>query len=272
MESPSLTKPLVVAMTNHLLSVGSSSGTSEDARESCKSLLASLRERHPATVDATFLAASSSTPNAASLLAYRSTKNGSLTDVYSADVSARIQGVKEVLRTLADAEASDGDRQAASSAILSRLGDEEIQVIEAVYSNPESLAALPVEEYINAVEPSFVKDHFRTKVVAAHVAFLRDHLLPRHPEIATAVFQRLVFPVGLMTKTRQVDVIPWIHSSGNRKGDKLGSILEKISHDHRLENGANGNVLSGVEAGMEHNEMVVRLLAGQCLCSLARLR
>lgn len=98
-----------------------------------------------------------------------------------------------MLGTLASED--EGDKASAREALLARLADSELLVIQALYEQPDVVVQALHSEYIAAVRPMFVDSSANAKIVHAHLGFVDEHLLPAHPELADQIFESLVFPI-----------------------------------------------------------------------------
>ncbi|OCF41969.1 hypothetical protein I317_04161 [Kwoniella heveanensis CBS 569] len=187
-----------------LLRLGSSDGSDDDVKASCKSLLVNLRERHPSIVDAVYVEASGTTTLDAQLVQKPADEIAFL-NVYAADVSSRIQGVKEVMELYQ----SGNDNESAVSALVARLGDTDEPVIQAIYEDPESLLEITfVDKYIAGVKPTFWSVSPKSIIVGHHLDYisnnlLTDKVLGKYPNAGRQVFQELLFPCLLSTEKRQ---------------------------------------------------------------------
>ncbi|WVQ84520.1 hypothetical protein IAT38_006674 [Cryptococcus sp. DSM 104549] len=189
-----------------LLQLGSAPNTSSEAKAACKALLANLRERHPTTVDSAFLSASALPETTLdSALIHKPASELAFVDVYSADVSSRVEGVREVLRLAKEGE----EGESAVAALVARLADEDLPVIEALYSEPEELLqVLSVDKYISGVKPLFWSASPSSNLVGLHLNFISSYLLSpastkAHPEVGQKVFREVLFPCFLSTEKRQ---------------------------------------------------------------------
>ncbi|WVF68418.1 hypothetical protein IAT40_003183 [Kwoniella sp. CBS 6097] len=187
-----------------LLQLGSSDTSDDDVKASCKSLLVNLRERHPLIVDAVFVEASGTITLDAQLVQKPADEIAFL-NVYAADVSSRIQGVKEVMELYQ----SGNDDDSAVSALVARLGDMDEPVIQAIYEDPESLLEITfVDNYIAGVKPAFWSVSPKPAIIGHHLDYISNTLLTekvisKYPNVGRQVFQELLFPCLLSTEKRQ---------------------------------------------------------------------
>ncbi|WVQ95966.1 hypothetical protein IAU59_003065 [Kwoniella sp. CBS 9459] len=187
-----------------LLRLGSSDASDDDVKASCKSLLVNLRERHPSIVDAVFVEASGTLTLDAQLV-QKPADEVAFLNVYAADVSSRIQGVKEVMELYQ----SGNDDDSAISALVARLGDTDEPVIQAIYEDPESLLEITsVDKYIAGVKPAFWSISPKPAIIGHHLDYisntlLTDKVISKYPNAGRQVFQELLFPCLLSTEKRQ---------------------------------------------------------------------
>ncbi|WRT69783.1 uncharacterized protein IL334_006774 [Kwoniella shivajii] len=199
-----LPKSLAGLAASILLRLGSSGASSEDAKDVCKSLLANLRERHPSIVDSVYVEASA-TAQIDHQLVQKPADESAFLNIYSADVSSRVQGVKEVMELYQ----SGIDNDSAVSALVARLGDLDELVIQAIYQDPEQLLEITfVDKYIAGVKPTFWSTSPKPTIIGHHLRYisstlLTEKVLSKYPNTGRQVFQELVFPCLLSTQKRQ---------------------------------------------------------------------
>ncbi|WWD20373.1 hypothetical protein CI109_104849 [Kwoniella shandongensis] len=211
-----------------LLQLGSAATSSDEVKTACKTLLANLRERHPSVVDSAFVEASSRAPIDHALV-QKPVDEVAFLNIYAADVSSRVQGVREVF----DLANSGTDQESAVTAIIARLGDDDEVVIEALYQNSQQLSTLlSVEKYIAGVKPTFWSVSPKPAIIGHHLDYISNHLLVDRPKAGKKIFRELLFPVLLSTEKRQpltkVEALKLL-SGGLKNVDILGGIVPEIA-------------------------------------------
>jgi hypothetical protein len=165
-----------------------------------KTLLSILRERHSTIVDSAYLDVSSRLAVPVDLL-NKSSDSGALVSIYSADISARVQGIKDLFSGWS---LEDSDRETAKDAIRARLADQDPAVLDAIYEQNETLSELLTpEEVVDALRPVFVNSQVKAAVLSRHVKFLCGSLVALQPELEDRVFQQLLFHVMLPSSERR---------------------------------------------------------------------
>lgn len=85
-----------------------------------------------------------------------------------------------------------------------RLSDTNAQVIEAVYSRPQVVTSVFSDmSFLDAVSHSLQSSEIPKAVIRLHFAFIVEHLYPKMPDLAPAIFERIYFPFLLFSKPRQ---------------------------------------------------------------------
>lgn len=204
---PALAESVVKVAAEKLLNTPS--GAHKEARD----LLSTLRQRHPSLIDGAVLEASATSDVDPALIQWSSAETAFL-DVHSADVASRVSGVREMY-AVADAAglnrsnaaeliASDDKLRSAQNAIIARLRDSDVEVLSAVYAEPELLLCLLTgADYIDAVLSSFNAVKPQPKVIGLHIDFLAHTFLPAHHEADARVFEKLLIPNLLATEDRR---------------------------------------------------------------------
>lgn len=204
---PNLPESVVKVAAEKLLNTPS--GAHKDARD----LLSTLRQRYPSLIDGAVLEASATSDVDPALIQWSSAETAFL-DVHSADVASRVSGVREMYAVAeaaglnrgnaAQLIASDDKLRSAQNAIVARLRDTDVEVLSAVYAEPELLLSLLTGvDYIDAVLSTFNAIKPQPKAVGQHVAFLANTYLPAHPDVEARVFEKLLVPNFLATEDRR---------------------------------------------------------------------
>ncbi|WWC92888.1 uncharacterized protein L201_007850 [Kwoniella dendrophila CBS 6074] len=199
-----LPKSLAKLAANILLRLGSSETSNEETKDLCKSLLVNLRERHPSIVDAVYVE-TSATAQINHELVQKPADETAYLNVYAADVSSRIQGIKEIM----ELHQSGSSDESTVSALVARLGDTDESVIKAIYEDPEQLLEITfVDKYIAGVKPTFWSSSPKSTIIGLHLDYisktlLTDKVLNKYPNAGRQVFQELLFPCLLATEKKQ---------------------------------------------------------------------
>jgi len=201
---PKLPSSLVDLLATYLYKSASAPSASASIKESCKSLLNTLRERHPNQVDEAYQAIAPSLP--ADILMVRSDSQTAFIEVYSADISSRLRGIAAIFE-LIDRDVADDERianiDAAKHALKARLVDSEIPVIQAIQQKPTALFQLvSPQEYLEAVSTQFYASKPDKAVIQAHLTFIRSPFLVMYPD-CKEVFTKIIFPCLLSSSNRQ---------------------------------------------------------------------
>lgn len=199
-EYQQLPASLVKLFASSLLTVASNPPVSDQVLEAIKTLLSILRERRSTIVDSAYLDVSSRLAVPVDLL-NSSSESGALFSIYSADISARVQGIKDLF---SDLTLEDSDRETAKEAIRARVADQDPAVLDAIYGQAETLGELLTpKEIVDALRPVFVGNQVKAAVLSRHVKFLCGSLVARQPELEDRVFQQLLFHVMLPSSERR---------------------------------------------------------------------
>lgn len=184
-----------------------------EARDIARSLLSTLRQRHPNVVDKAVLHVSETSTVDPALIQWSSAETA-FVDVHSADVASRVSGVREMYTVAeaagldnmnaADLLASDETLLSAQTAVVARLRDTDEAVLTAIYAEPEMLLALLTGiDYIAAVASTFTAAQPDSTALGLHLAFIGTHYIPTHPDTDRQVFDRLLVPNLLATEDRR---------------------------------------------------------------------
>jgi U3 small nucleolar RNA-associated protein 10 len=192
LDHPSLPAPIVKAAALKLISPNQ-----DRFSGSTQPLLAALRERHPVNVDSVILE-SGAQVNIDATLSGKVATGQAFADVYSADVATRISSIKRVFETFGD-DGNAADQASAKEAIRARLSDEDLPVVEAIYSHSDRLGEMyEVREIVQAVRPCFTATTPPAGVFAAHIRYLSVHAAGQED----MVFKQLLFPCLLAADAR----------------------------------------------------------------------
>ncbi len=262
-----------IAITG-LLRYASAQTTRESGKSASRDLLFVLRERHPAIVDEAYRA----TPSLSSIAPHvveQAQGDMSCVNAYSADVTARVQGVHElakILRTGEGSSQSEGSRQglhSASEAFTARLADEDEAVVAAVYQNAEALriALLHGQKYVDAVAPAFRQVKTNQQILRHHLRNISDENHPSEADFLRQAFQRLIFACLMPSATREpIGQEEWSVIQGGNLG-KLDVLADLSMHYAvRPEGDATGSIPLLVRqlAGKVHRPRESILNAGTC--------
>ncbi|WVN90881.1 uncharacterized protein L203_106124 [Cryptococcus depauperatus CBS 7841] len=232
----------------------SSKTIDDDIKLICRSLLANIRERHPVIVDSAFLQVSSSLKIDKALFSHalvqKSSNEVAFLDVYSADVSSRINGIRAVL----EMAKNNKEVESAITALETRLGDTEESIIQVLYADPTSLlSVLPDQNYVAGVKPAFWAHKPSPKIIGLHLDFISQHLAFLS-NIKKQLYESLLFPIFLSTERRQPltkhEALKLLHG-GLRDLDKLSKIGPEIGK-------ARGE---GVKGAQKSNLVIAKALA-----------
>lgn len=213
-----LPNEIVDLLSEKLLDIGSDSASSESIAHSTKALLQQLVERHPTHVEAARLVRSAAGKAIPETLLDQDSSAVAFVNAYSADSAARIRSIAPILSAMGVKRASSdadsvmeavetADKESAIEKVQLLLSDTEETVIAALYEASEADASTFIEvltpnRYITAVEPAFVADKPNPAVRLQHLRFLAKHLSTTDAKISREVYNKLIFPNLLTTKTR----------------------------------------------------------------------
>ncbi|TYJ57970.1 U3 small nucleolar RNA-associated protein 10 [Cryptococcus floricola] len=254
LEHKALPDSLAELASNELLQLGSNT-IDDSVKATCKSLLSNLRQRHPTIVDSAFLSASSSLAISSQPidhdLVQKPSDEVAFLDVYAADVSNRIEGVKAVFEMAKKGE----DVESIISAFEARLSDGEEEVIKTLYEDAEGLLSImPIERYIAGVKVAFWAAQPNPKLIGLHLDFVSKHLIRAHPESGKIVYESLLFPVFLSTESRQpltkTEALK-LFDGGFKGLEKLGKISSEIVNARE----------EGVKGAQKSNLVIAKALA-----------
>ncbi|TFK24886.1 hypothetical protein FA15DRAFT_669091 [Coprinopsis marcescibilis] len=122
-----------------------------------------------------------------------------------ADSNVRAIAVKKLMAS----GLPDEEMQSIRSALLARLFDHDVEVLEALYDNPKALVqalSSNASEYVDALSKAIASPGAKPKraVLRLHLAFLTDHALATlNAAEQEDCFQRIFFPFLLFSKPRQ---------------------------------------------------------------------
>ncbi|OWZ73272.1 U3 small nucleolar RNA-associated protein 10 [Cryptococcus neoformans] len=248
LEHESLPTSVTELACTNLLQLGSSTD-SQGVKAACKSLLTNLRERHPSIVDTAFLQASASLEIDAHPvdhgLVQKPSGEVAFLDVYAADISIRVTGVKSVIEMAKKGE----EIESSITALEARLSDVDENVVNALYEEPKALLEmLPVEKYIAGVRPVFWAVSPISHIIGLHLDFISQHLLASHPEVGKQIYESLLFPIFLSTEKRQPltkGQALKLLNGGFRKLDKLSKIGPEIgkAREEGMKGAQKGNLV-----------------------------
>lgn len=256
LEHESLPTSVTELACTNLLQLGSSTD-SQGVKAACKSLLTNLRERHPSIVDTAFLQASASLEIDAHPvdhgLVQKPSGEVAFLDVYAADISIRVTGVKSVIEMAKKGE----EIESSITALEARLSDADENVVNALYEEPKALLEmLPVEKYIAGVSPVFWAVSPISHIIGLHLDFISQHLLASHPEVGKQIYESLLFPIFLSTEKRQPltrGQALKLLNGGFRKLDKLSKIGPEIGKARE----------EGMKGAQKGNLVIAKALAGK---------
>lgn len=256
LEHESLPTSVTELACTNLLQLGSSTD-SQGVKAACKSLLTNLRERHPSIVDTAFLQASASLEIDAHPvdhgLVQKPSGEVAFLDVYAADISIRVTGVKSVIEMAKKGE----EIESSITALEARLSDVDENVVNALYEEPKALLEmLPVEKYIAGVRPVFWAVSPISHIIGLHLDFISQHLLASHPEVGKQIYESLLFPIFLSTEKRQPltkGQALKLLNGGFRKLDKLSKIGPEIGKARE----------EGMKGAQKGNLVIAKALAGK---------
>lgn len=209
---------IVGLLAEELLRIGSEEDISDTDSQSAKSLLQALVERHPTHVEAARLARTTAGHSTAENLIQQDNSAMAFVNAYSADSEARIQSIVPLLSAMGvNVAGSEGDvameavestdKEAAIEKIQLLLADTEDAVVSALYQAVDNDATTFVEtltsaRYINTVQSAFVADKPNSAIRLHHLQFIAKHLPAGNPVVSQQVFDKLLFPNLLSTKTK----------------------------------------------------------------------
>lgn len=211
-DSGLLPSSLAKVVASKALSLGSSSRTTPQFKSICQEIIASLRERNPEAVDSAAL----ETPDIDTSLVARPDGETAMLNILSADISARVQGLEALLSPYLLSsldDVSDEDKQSLSSALISRLADTDIPVLDSLYKSTRHKDIIArvstVDDILGAIERSFVVDKISEDVILRHLEFAVNELVNARPEAADSVFEKILFPILLPLQGRALSAKGW---------------------------------------------------------------
>lgn len=209
---------IVDILAEQLLRVGSAEDISDTDAQSAKSLLQALVERHPTHVEAARLARVTAGHSTAENLLQKDSSAMAFVNAYSADSEARIQSIAPLLSAMGvkvagsdedvTMETADStDKESAIEKIQLLLVDSEDAVISAVYRAVDNDATTFIDtltsaRYIDTIKSAFVADKPNSAVRLHHLQFIAKHLPAGDAGVSQQVFDKLLFPNLLSTKTK----------------------------------------------------------------------
>jgi hypothetical protein len=209
---------IIDLLSGRLLRIGSAKKVSDDDAQSAKSLLQALVERHPTRVEAARLARTTAGHKTSEDLLQQDSSAMAFVNAYSADSEARIRSIVPLLSAMGvNATSNDGDvemevvettdKVSAIEKIQLLLADSEQAVVAALYKAVEKDAStfiniLTSARYIETVQPAFIADKPDSDLRLNHLQFIAKHLPTGNSEASQLVFDKLIFPNLLVTKSK----------------------------------------------------------------------
>lgn len=123
----------------------------------------------------------------------------------SAALSLRVAGVRGILRDLEGAD--EADKASAKTILKMRLGDNDPEVIAAIYEQRAALySVMDAQELIDAISPGIYDTGAKKDVVIKHVEFVLNLAanFPQEKRLKAWIFRRVLFPVLMFTKARRI--------------------------------------------------------------------
>ncbi|KAH6904492.1 hypothetical protein BKA70DRAFT_1373519 [Coprinopsis sp. MPI-PUGE-AT-0042] len=218
--SPGVPDAVLARLTSSLIHSASADPSSFASRR----LLASLQQRHPSTVQKVAREIieedeDSKEPVEQLILSLSVAQSFPTPDIapYSdvivasahADAHVREIAVKKLVATLAGPDLPSDEVSSIQQALLARLFDSNLDVLEALYGNGValSLGLLSVHsQYTETLAKAIASPGAKPKraVLRLHIAFLTNYILPQLDAALTdAVFERIYMPFLLFSKPRQ---------------------------------------------------------------------
>ena len=205
-KSTHITPDLIHLLASRSLVRGSATAASGAAKAAIKTFLGGLRERYPAIVDAVAL----ETTDVDHDLIARPDSELAMLSVLSADVTARAIGVEAVMAPHLGKSVPAEDVDALKLALESRLGDQEVQVLEALYRTNQHRnliwEVVGVETVMSAIRPAFISDKLDDPVTKRHLNFVSA---VSNDKDAQQIFEQLLFPVVMPTNGRALSAEAW---------------------------------------------------------------
>lgn len=209
-DTATLTPDLASILVTSALTAGS--GPEVGYKETCRTIISKLRERYPSIVDS----AAAQVGNVDATLVNVPTGETAMLNVHAADIGARVEGIKTVLAPILEGqELSKVDTETTKSAILARLRDQDVAVLQTLYASPETQGIIcslcDSKDILDAISPSFIAATLDDEVVQLHLSFACNYVskLGGSSSGVVSVFERLIFPVLLSTQGRALSPKAW---------------------------------------------------------------
>lgn len=213
-----LPSDIVDLLAEQLLQIGSAEDVSDADSQSAKALLQTLVERHPTSVETARLARSTAGQSTADNLIQQDSSAMAFVNAYSADSEARIRSIVPLLSAMGVKVAGGNedvgmevldptDKASAIEKIQLLLADSEDAVVAALYEAVKQDAStyintLTSARYLETVQPAFIADKPNPTLRLHHLQFIAKHLPAGDAEASQQVFDKLLFPNLLVTKSK----------------------------------------------------------------------
>ncbi|KAF8630264.1 hypothetical protein AX17_005450 [Amanita inopinata Kibby_2008] len=174
----------------------------------------------------------------------------------SAESNVRMIAVTKLLETLSDTQLmKNSELEAIQSALISRVQDTDVQVLETLYGKPSSIVPLLVQHakvYIDTLAQCLCSTTSKPKrnLLKVHLTFLtKDFCGQAGKNVVTEVVHRIFFPFLLFSKPKQHTAeMVWDVIKGNMKDSSLDELLHGCA--------------SLVEEAKGKNEESVQMMSG----------
>ncbi|KIP06398.1 hypothetical protein PHLGIDRAFT_128310 [Phlebiopsis gigantea 11061_1 CR5-6] len=251
----SIPQIIIRSLTDSLIEQATASDSDRNTLPLGRSLLIHIQQRHPELLQAAFEAALIDAGDSKDILeqlliSLSVDLNGVVTDSgtaaetdvvvasTSAEAVVRVVAVRQLYEQLGKEGLSSIEKASVCSALLARVHDTHVPVLEELYARHEVLTPLVMEnpaDYVTAVAQILHSQaaHSRTTIMA-HLSFIASHV---YPSIHTApnasllkeiIFQQVLFPFLLFTKPRQRTAsLVWEVIEATEKSAEGGAVLSR---------------------------------------------
>ncbi|KAF8515684.1 armadillo-type protein [Hysterangium stoloniferum] len=122
----------------------------------------------------------------------------------SADAGSRATAVQDLLKALKRDDNESAALGDIYEALITRVADTTVPVIEALYSDPEAvIPALGSDSFVDAVSSALKSPDVSRPVMRLHLAFIAGPFYAQNHDLAPTIFEHVFLPYLLFSKPRQ---------------------------------------------------------------------